>query len=766
MNNDFPDHLSKYHRASRMSFRQTRRHSFHQYLANRNLACGMSLWLLLTILPFVNARAESVDAEKLKQERMERATAVLEGPMPANPARLSSMQEMLKELNYRDDVAAVIEVMEHEMLLRVFALPSRPAKSLTQKIHERHLQTPSRAELRKRLFKETIKAEIPNFEISDTAGPRRPRPSYDGGAWVLTIAADKDWLSVPVQFKYGAPAGMLVAIKADLILTPLRGDIPIRLRADNTSRMDKIYKGSNETFWMPATVRGVTREQLFRAIRGIGDGRYRLETNVTVVDVIASASQDRHAPSVRICRDDCEAAEAADPIEAPKAKPTLALRDTADACIARAQLANAAPEPALPENSPILLASPSSPMVTKIRNQYVPTNLTYLFATEALLSELGYKKDARIVSNLAHRWIVWKFLGKRPPDGVLANFIATGGPTTAELRNLHACVLAHAVKLELITNTDAISKRTVRIAPAFEYRGGAVWGLHSQTGSYALVVASDVPAELSSMELIVRLAHTGEGAPITLRAKCKCSNKREYFTALMAGADAERPISADALNGVLRGVEQGRYRADIEVSKLAFVWKERWTGRYDGLKPEEVELRYHFENDGPPSSVRVGVDMEKDARAIIENSDCNQKGSCLQPRTGGGLSNPLSWIYIMLAVSFVIPFMFIRRIRNGRIVFQLVYLHYWGLVLLAAVLATLFPIRDGANSLAGIFSFPIALILGLPWSMLFLHMDVKLAYFRPDEGFVITSWLGVWLNQLILGFLALWPRKRRIETKP
>lgn len=512
----------------------------------------MALCLLLTILPFINASAENVGAEQLGQERIERATAVLEGPMPANPARLSSVQKMLEELSYREEAAGVAEVMEHEMLLRMFALPSRPADSLTKKMHQRHLQAPSRAELRKRLFTNTINAEIPNFETSDTIGPRRPRPSYNGGEWVLTIAADKDWLSVPVQFKYGAPAGMLVAIKADLILTPLRGDIPIRLRADNTSRIDKIYKGPNETFWMPATVRGVTREQLFRAIRGIGDGRYQLETHVTEVNVITEASGDKRAPSVRICRDDCETAKAAEPNEAPKAKPMQPLRDTADACIARAQPANAVPEPVLPENSPILLASPSSPMVTKIRSQYVPTNLTYLFATEALLSELGYKKDARIVSNLAHRWIMWKFLGKRPPDGVLANFIATGGPTTAELGNLHACVLAHAVKLELITNTDAISKRTVRIAPAFEYRGGAVWGLHSQTEPYALMVASDVPAELSSMELLVRLTPRGEGAPITLRARCKCSGKREYFTALMAGADAERPISVDALNGGLR----------------------------------------------------------------------------------------------------------------------------------------------------------------------------------------------------------------------
>lgn len=196
------------------------------------------------------------------------------------------------------------------------------------------------------------------------------------------------------------------------------------------------------------------------------------------------------------------------------------------------------------------------------------------------------------------------------------------------------------------------------------------------------------------------------------------------------------------------------------MSKVAFAWTERWTGRYDGLRAEEVELRYHFQGDQSPSAVQVGIDTRKDARAIIEYSDCNQKGNCLQARTGGGLSNPLAWIYIMLAVSFFGPLMFLRRIRNGRLVFQLVYLLYWGLILLAAVLATLFPIRDGANSLAGIFSFPVALILGLPWSMLFLHMDIKLAYFRPDEGFVLSAWLGVWLNQLILGFLALWPRKK------
>lgn len=737
---------------------------FH-HRANSNLACGMSLWLLVTILSLVDARAENVDAEQQKQERIERATAVLEGPMPANPALLLSAQRILKDLNYLEEAAAVAEVMQHEMLLRVFALPSRPAESLAQKMHQRYIQTPSRAELRKRLLTNTINAEIPIFEISDITGPRQPRPSYDGGEWVLTVSADKDWLSVPVQFKYGAPAGMIVAIKADLILTPLRGDIPLRLRADSTSRMDKIYKGPNETFWMPAAVRGVTREQLLRAIRGIGDGSYRLETHVLAVNVLAASSRDRHAPSVRICRDGCEASEAANPIAAPKASPMLPPRDTADACIARAQAANAAHEPALPENSPSLLAAPNSPLVTKIRNQYVPTNLTYLFATEALLSELGFKKDARIVSNLAHRWIMWKLLGKRPPDGILANFIASGGPTTQELSNLHACVLAHAVKLELITNTDAISKRTVRIDPTFEYRGGAVWGLNLQTDPYALVVASDIPAELSSMELVVQLTPIGEGAQITLKAKCRCSDKRQFFIALMAGTDSELPISADALNVVLRGVEQGRYRANIEVSKLAFVWTERWTGRYDGLEPEEVELHYHFAGDQPPSSVRVGLDAEKDARTIIGNSDCSQKGNCLQSRTGGGLSNPLAWIYTMLAVGLFVPLMFLRRIQNGRLAFQLVYLHYWGLVLLAAVLATLFPVRDGTNSMAGIFSFPAALILGLPWSVLFMHTGVKLSFFRPDEGFVMTTWFGVWLNQIILGFLALWPRKRPDETK-
>lgn len=131
-----------------------------------------------------------------------------------------------------------------------------------------------------------------------------------------------------------------------------------------------------------------------------------------------------------------------------------------------------------------------------------------------------------------------------------------------------------------------------------------------------------------------------------------------------------------------------------------------------------------------------------------------------QHRTGQVLSNPYFWIVLQMVLA-LLPFWLIRPPARAIPSATTPYKTY-SAIAICAMLAALIDDPGRSSGASGLLSMAVGALAGLPWTM-FLDRLVGRTFqehFARDDATLMSVWLCIGINQLLLGLVAFWPKRR------
>lgn len=683
-------------------------------------------------------------------------TAALDAAVPADPLALLPTVRLLTVAGARSEADDVSLLVERGVLRELGGERVRPGGTLRSAIERLAERTPPDAELRAQALA-TVHLRLPP-QLAREAPQRTYGHGTDGyapagGAWTTHLTVDDGAIRVPVEVEYAGAAGRLGGLTAQMRLVPLHAGRTITL-----SIIDRGYSNARwkpgEPFWVGALAlrpQHLGVDELIDAIQGVDDHNFRVETEVTGIWV--TSSEDPRSPLLIVAAG--RAAAVHDPfnqIAAPaydRQRAASLQHETRPQvqCIAATDRAvgHDRPVPAAPPPDPDRAVLPlDSPFMRRALDRGVPANPEELLTTAALLRATNHPAEARALDAFVERTVLLELLDQPfAARGTIRALLATLPPGAGDLTALRECVAATAVGLEF-PELDPYRPGVQVGGPAYTHAVGDVWSSDA-AGALRLAVPVQVanasPRRLLEFEFRVRLSPHAGGETVMLKVDRTGGSAIEGRQRWQGAALLEAAAAAPAADGLAAAIEATR-RGAYDVQKVG------WTLVYS-----DADSRFRLSSR--QLQWLLPADRDVTAAQLLKAADCSDTGGCAARKSGTGLASPATWIAVDLLLAGAVLVLFRGRLRWRR-PFCIAYGAYWLLALGAAALALVD--RPTGAGLSGVLSVGAAVYLGLPWSLSVGTSRAVIAalqsFFTNADADLITSWIGIALNQLLLGYLA------------
>jgi hypothetical protein len=390
-----------------------------------------------------------------------------------------------------------------------------------------------------------------------------------------------------------------------------------------------------------------------------------------------------------------------------------------------------------------------SPILQRALDQVVPEYPAQLLATVALLEAAGHPTESATLARQVERAQLLALLGQPPaPPTTVASLIApsptTGTTALPAIGALRACVASTAIGLDFPEGAT--------MSGSYQPAGHDTW--RSVTGELYVPVriANQAAAALTTATFSVRLVPLQGGPPVALFIDRsggapidghQSAQAHAYVDARTGGVDAA------TLDRVIDGMRRGDYRVELTDWRLRFEAGEQLTLTPRGMDWDDPTLRV------------------TGARLALKAAPCADVAGCGAARSGKGLSSPYGWIFGECLLALVAGVLLARRHESRRLALA-GYTVYACLAFGAAGLALFDP--PTGSGMSGILSVGSSFMLGLPWSLSLANPASKGALlghlFTAPDADLMAGWVGMAVNQAILGLLAFWRVGRGDNPSP
>ena len=687
------------------------------------------------------------------------AGSTLNRPLPADPLELLGSVQRLSGAGLYDDAAAVTRVAEREMLLLMTGRGPLAGTTLRDAIHEADTAAPSVESLRDEALARIrlrISPTIGRGDAQPLAGDDPSLLPATGGEWTTHLQVTGQTLRVPVEVKFEGKGGAIGGLSGQITLLPQHQGRSIVMAVNEHVLAGDRFR-HDVAFWVAPRVlspQAVSESELRAALRGLDSGSFRAQVVIQVAWL--TPSEDPKAPFLVVSRgrsaivDDRFGAVAQSGVAGTAGDSGSASRNVPARCATDSPdsnstpIARAAPAPRFDRDR--MQVPMSSPLMQSVLARPMASDPGLLLDLRALFDVALHPEEAQKLEAIAERSALLAVLGERvDPQGTIGIALAAPAPTGAELALLRRCVMRTAVGIDLVNydsthGVDFFGRPYVREAP----KAAAMDQSVQSSLALPLEIANQSAALLTAFEFTVRLTPVAGGEPLLLRVDRSGGNalrdreRTEVKATLMSGGH----IDGVALEAVAAAARRGEYLAEVT----------DWTLTYGG------EPRFRLSSAS--FSWLDPNDREAKASQFVAAASCTDTASCTMARTGRGLSSATTWVIVELLAAMLVPIALSRRYTPRRGL-AWVYAAYTVAAIGAALLLRLDPPAGGGMS--GIISVGAAFMLSLPWPLFIVQLPSLVSgldkvFLNADAG-VISAWIGIAINHLVIGALVFLPRR-------
>lgn len=684
----------------------------------------------------------------------------LEQPLPSDIAGMVRIQLLLAKLHYDEQADAVSALIERSMLLRMLGKPADeqqvPRESVSRAVGIRQAN-----EKMSRQVLDSFRMEILAESIADDPVERkffRKPDLYQGGNWTGHILFERGNYYVPIRVTYTAVGGVW-NLSGKLELLPARGGKTYVLNLFGLEKRPFQARGTG--FWTYAQLKDskVGKAEFIAAINGLKTGDYHLKTRWIIAGVSLSGDATQpylflgpKAPRWSLWSSKHES------LYTPDIEKSVTMRDELK-CLARADEQAGMGERR--EGSPLKItgaadrrAEPNSPFMRALLKTRVSNNGDKLMESIALLSALNYPGEAERLSRHVELMTLWRALGKVSSSSETIETVLTrAAPPEPYLRAVRTCVLQHSAQASLPAGKPEEIAGLFRLQDS-RHENHGVWS-RERYGERILVVP-----------LVIRnMAHTGFlRAEFEINPVSDRKDERVLLEAVRTGGSKTRPHDTLRMLATLKTSSP-----EISAERLG----QLLAGKRDSGNLRTIARQITLYPFGKLHSPALSVSADRAswrntrkympaAKEAVERADCTQMDNCTKKQSGGGLSNPYTWITVQIIIT-ILPLLLIARARCALPWARIVYAAYWVVVVLVT-LVSLVDRPGSSGSWSGIMTFTLAFFAGIPWSAVLaapggiVNTAVK-SFFLSHDADLVLVWMGMAMNQLLLGVLAFWPAR-------